>query len=799
MKFTFGWLKEHLETEQPLEAIVERLSMLGLEVDSVEDKASALAAFTTARVKEAKAHPNADRLKVCIVETAGHGEVQVVCGAPNARSGMIGVFVPAGTYIPGTGLDLKKGVIRGVESNGMLVSEREVGISDEHEGIIELPEETPLGKPLAALLGLDDPVIDVAITPNRSDCLGVRGIARDLAAAGLGRLKPLRAESIAAAYKSPIQWRRDLGAAPEACPFVAGRHFRGLRNGPSPRWLQERLRAIGLRPISALVDITNFVTFDLGRPLHVFDAAKVKGDLVMRFARQGESLLALDGREYLLRDGMTVIADEAGVQGIGGIMGGEASGVTEETSEVFLEVALFDPVRTAATGRELAILSDARYRFERGIDPQSALWGPEVAARLILELCGGEASETVGAGELPDWRRSIELRVGRVSALGGLELGAGEQAQILENLGFEVTAKRAKLIAQVPSWRPDIDGEADLVEEVLRVKGYDEIPVMPLVRPTALPSSALSLHQRRIVRARNALAWRGLDEAVTFSFVSGELAALFRPVPERLRLVNPISSDLDVMRPSLLVHLLLAAQRNADRGFGDLALFEIGPEYRDDTPEGQLTVAGGLRSGEANARHWALRQRLVDAFDAKADALATLSAAGAPVENLQTSTDAPAWYHPGRSGVLRLGATVLACFGELHPRILRRLDLRGPVVGFEVYLDAIPEPKRASKQRRALEASALQPVRRDFAFVVAESVAAETLIRAAKGAERKLIADVALFDVYRGHGIPEGHKSLALEVTLQPQDHTLTDAELEAVAKKIVVQVEKATGGSLRG
>ena len=813
MKFTLSWLKTHLETDASLEAIVDTLTMIGLEVEEVEDRAAALAPFTVGYVKEARPHPNADRLKVCIVET-GTGEVQVVCGGPNAHTGMKGVFAPAGSYIPGTGLELKRSMIRGEESNGMLLSEREVGLSDEHEGIIELDEDAPVGESFARLLGLDDPVIDIAITPNRGDCLGVRGIARDLAAAGLGRLAPFEVPRIEGFGESPIKWRRDLPEDRQhACPYVAGKTFRGVTNGASPAWLQRRLRSIGLRPISALVDITNFVTFDLGRPLHVFDADKLKGDLTMRMARAGEEILALDGKTYALDPEMVVIADEAGPHGtpvgIGGVMGGEVTGCTEATRTVFLEVALFDPVRVAATGRRLGILSDARYRFERGLDPESAEWGVAVAAKLITELCGGEASATTAAGRVPRERRTIAFRPGRVESLGGCAVAEKEQRRILTDLGFEVAGAKSKeepWRVRVPTWRPDVEGEACLVEEILRLHGFEHLPMSATVLDTTLPLPALSLSQRHEAAARTALAWRGMHEAVTFSFLDAKAAALFGGTPEGLRLANPISVDLEVMRPSVLPNLITAAVRNADRGLANAALFEVGPEYRDDTPDGQVPVAAGLRSGASGPRHWSEAPRPVDAFDAKGDALAVLEACGAPAANLQATADAPRWYHPGRSGVLRLGPTVLAHFGEVHPRVLRRLGLKGPAAAFEVFLQRVPAPRRAKgaatagggKAKPPLALSPFQPVVRDFAFVVDEAVTAEALVRAAAGADKALISDVSVFDVYQGRGIEAGRKSLAIAVTLQPIEKTLTDPEIEAVSKKIVDRVAKATGGALR-
>lgn len=798
MKFTLNWLKDHLDTEASLQEITDKLSMIGLEVEGVEDRAAALKPFTVATVKEARQHPNADRLRVCIVDT-GSEEVQVVCGAPNARTGMKGVFAPVGSYVPGIDLTLKAGKIRGEESNGMLVSEREMGLSDEHEGIIDLPEDTPLGTPFAEVAGLNDPVIEIAITPNRGDCLGVRGTARDLVAAGLGSLKPLDTAPRQGSFESPIKWRRDLpDDRQDACPFVAGRYFRGVKNGSSPKWLQDRLRAIGLRPISALVDITNYVTYDLGRPLHVFDADKVKGDVVMRFAEAGAEILALDGNTYTLDDEMVAIHDDNGPEGIGGVMGGAPSGCQEDTTNVFLEVALFDPDMVAKTGRKLGIHSDARFRFERGLDPQSGVWGVEVATRLILELCGGEASEVVTAGEIPPETRRVSLRPARVAELGGMTVDAARQAEILERLGFDVEQGEARIDVVPPSWRPDVESEACLVEEVMRIHGYDDIPEVDLPRDSYLPRGVLTVAQRRVSKSRTALAWRGMMEGVTFSFVSRREAELFGGGAEALTLANPISADLDVMRPTPLANLAAAAVRNADRGYGDLALFEVGPQYFDDTPKGQLTVAVGLRSGSCQPRHWAGGAQPVDSFDAKGDAEAVLLACEAPVENLQVSRDAPAWYHPGRSGVLRLGPNVLAQFGELHPRVLRALDLKGPAVAFEVFLDRIPKPRAGKQKRSLLELSAFQPVSRDFAFLVDEAVPAEKVIRAARGADKALISEVSLFDVYQGKGVEPGKKSLAIAVTLQPREATMTDQEIEAVAAKVIAQVVAATGGILR-
>ena len=806
MKFTFAWLRDHLETDRPLSEIVDKLSMIGLEVEGVEDRAAALASFRVARVVSAEKHPDADRLRVCMVDYGAGEPVQVVCGAPNARAGMKGVFAASGSYIPGLDVTLKTSKIRGQESNGMLLSEREMGLSDEHEGIVELSEDTVVGAAAVDAMGLNDPTVEIGLTPNRQDCAGIRGIARDLAAAGMGTLKPLQAPEIDGTFEPPVEWRRDLPAdAQDACPLVVGRAFRGVKNGPSPQWLQDRLRAIGLRPISALVDITNYVTFDLARPLHVFDLAKVSGNPTMRLAKDGETIVALDGEEYTLDSTMTVIADDAGVEAIGGIMGGAASGVSETTTDVFLEVALFDPVRTATTARKLGIMSDARYRFERGVDPQSAEWGVHVATRMILDICGGEASALTTAGDMPAWQRAVTLRKARVAALGGLDVPAADQMRILDGLGFDPADEGETIRVSVPSWRQDIDGEADLVEEILRIRGYDGIPVAPMARPTTVAAPAWSPAQRRESVARRTLAARGMIEAVTFSFMKRETAELFGFGGEALRVDNPISADLDAMRPSVLPNLLDAARRNADRGHPDIALFEVGPEYADDTDAGQATVAAGIRAGRSGPRHWAESPRAVDAWDAKADALAVLEAAGAPVANLQITTDAPAWFHPGRSGVLRLGPTVLAVFGDVHPGTLRALDVAGPAVGFTVYLGNVPSPKAkkgksgGSAARPLLALSPFQPVSRDFAFVVDAGTAAGDIVRAAAGADKTLVSDVRVFDVYAGEHVGEGGKSVAIAVTLQPTDATLTDAQIDAVAKKIVAEVEKRTGGVLRG
>jgi phenylalanyl-tRNA synthetase beta chain len=799
MKFTLSWLKEHLETTATLTEVRDALTMLGLEVEGITNPAETLKGFVVGYVVEAVQHPNADRLRVCKVDT-GAGVLQVVCGAPNARTGMKGIFAPTGSYIPGTDITLKPSKIRGEESNGMLCSSRELQLGDDHSGIIDLPVDTQTGIPAAEALGLDDPVIEIKVTPNRGDCLGVHGIARDLAAAGLGTLKPMKAERIKGTYQSPIRWTHGYEPAPDSpCPIVVGRHFRGVRNGPSPDWLQRRLKSIGLRPISTLVDITNLVTFDLNRPLHVFDAKKLSGDLVMRQAREAETILALDGKTYTLDPSISVIADARAAHGIGGVMGGEETGVQADTTEVFLEVAYFTPIKVAATGRKLGIQSDARYRFERGLDPQSVQWGTDVATRLILDLCGGEASEIVSSGVMPDWQRSYALRADRVKTLTAIDVPAQDTADILTKLGFTMSGS-GPWTAAVPSWRPDIVGEADLVEEVTRVAGFDRIPTTSLPRLSTTSKPARDALQRRVPQARRALALRGMNEAVTWSFMARAKAERFGAQQKaELRLLNSIDATLDTMRPSILPNLIDAASRNEARGQADPALFEVGPQYKDATPTGQARVAAGLRHNMAIPRNWAGPARAVDAYDAKADAMAVLAAIGAPVENMSAQAGAPDWYHPGRSGVIKLGDRVMANFGELHPEICADADFKGPVVAFEVFLDAPPPPKaKASKARSKLVLSPLQPVERDFSFLVDADIDAEKLVRAARNSDKALVTGARVFDLYEGKGLPAGRKSLAISVTLQPMEHTLTDAEIEAVCNKIVAAVTKATGATLR-
>jgi phenylalanyl-tRNA synthetase beta chain len=794
MKFTLSWLKEHLDTTADAAQVADALTRIGLEVEEVTNPADVLRPFRIARVLSAAPHPQADKLQVLSVE-AGDGPLQVVCGAPNARAGLVGIFGAPGTWVPGPDMTLKVAAIRGVESNGMMCSFRELLLGEDHDGIVELPEDAPVGTSYAEWAGLDDPLFDVAITPNRQDCMGVRGIARDLAAFGLGTLKPLhqvyRMESL-----DPIPGD---GPAPDVrtddaagCPAFFAQAVTGVANGASPDWMQRKLKAIGQKPISMLVDITNFVSIDLGRPLHVYDRAKLSGVLVARKAQSGEQVLALNGKTYTLDGSMTVIADDAMVHDIGGIMGGEHSGVSETTADVLIECAYFDPDHIALTGQKLALTSDARQRFERGVDPAFLDEGLAIATRLVLDHGGGAASAITRAGQPPVAPRTLAYDPARVLALGGFDVPAERQKAILERLGFAVSDD---FTVTIPSWRRDIDGAADLVEEVVRIEGLDKVPSTPLPRAEGVARPTASPEQRTERKARRAAAARGFAEAVTWSFLSEKEAAPFGG--GHWTLANPISEDLKVMRPSLVPGLARAAQRNRDRGERSIRLFELGRRYLDDVERQTLTV---LIAGEAAARDWRTgKARAADAYDAKAEALAVLQAAGAPVDRLQLVGPGGETWHPGRSGQLGLGPKmILATFGELHPETLRALDVEGPMVAAEIYLDAIPGKRDGGRARPVYAPSALQAVRRDFAFLVAADVQADKLIRAIAGADKQAIAEVSLFDVFTGAGVREGQKSLAIEVVLQPSDKSFDEAALKALSDKIVAAAAKQ-GAALRG
>ena len=817
MKFTLAWLKDHIETDDTAERIADTLTRIGLEVEGLDDPAAKLKDFIIASVIEAKQHPNADRLRVCMVDTGTGEPVQVVCGAPNARTGMKSVFSPAGTYIPGKDITLGKGVIRGVESNGMLCSAAELQLSEDHDGIIDLPDDAPVGAPYVDWLAASgmtalDPVIEINLTPNRPDCTSIHGIARDLAAAGTGKLKGGKLKGgepkgIHGQFDCPVQVKLDL--PPEQAflaPAFALRLVRGVKNGPSPAWMQARLKAIGLRPINALVDITNYMTFDRGRPLHVFDADKVKGNLNVRRAANGEQVVGLDGKTYLLDAAMIVIADDNGVESIAGIMGGEASGCDENTVNVLIESALWDAPNIAQTGRKLGIITDARYRFERGVDPAFMIPGCELATQMVMDLCGGAPSHLVIAGEVPTHDHIIDFPWSETRRLSGLDLRPSEQKAVLNALGFWVSGKDDHVKVAPPSWRPDVTGKADLVEEIIRITGLERITPQPFPPQTAVHGPVLTLLQKRTRMAKRALAGRGMMEAVTWSFISAPQAKLFGrsdAVAPLLRLANPIAADLSDMRPSLLPGLLTAAQRNVDRGTSDLALFEVGQIFLGDGENDQKIVATGVRRGFAavagNGRHWS-GSAAADVFDAKADAMALLASLGVPTGGLQVVEGGPSFMHPGRSAALQFGPNgAIGCFGELHPATLKALGVDGPIVGFEIMLDALPAPKtKPTKMKPKLELSTLQPLVRDFAFVADQSVRADDVLKAARGAERTLISDVRLFDVYEGKGVEPGRKSLGVEVTLAPKDKTLTDSEIEAVSAKIVAEVAKKTGANLR-
>ncbi|WP_298804616.1 phenylalanine--tRNA ligase subunit beta [uncultured Lentibacter sp.] len=799
MKFTLSWLKDHLDTQASVEEICDALTDLGLEVEGVENPAERLKSFTLGKVTHAEQHPDADRLRVCTVQT-DEGEKQIVCGAPNARAGITIVLCKPGDYVPGIDTTLSVGKIRGVESHGMMASERELELSDEHDGIIELPSGD-VGEAFVDWLAANapekvDPVIEIAITPNRPDALGVRGIARDLAARGLGKLKPVDTPSLEGQFPCPITVTIEEDAKEDGCFVFAGRLIRGVTNGPSPEWLQQRLKAIGLRPISKLVDITNFFTYDRNRPLHVFDAGKVSGNLRVHRAKAGDSVVGLDEKEYTFSGGQVVISDDNGIESIAGVMGGLSTGCTDETTDVFLEAAYWDHIQIAMTGRALKINSDARYRNERGIDPAYNMQAMEDASAMILELCGGEPSNVTVAGKVPDVSRAYKLDAKRVQSLVGMDIPETEQRQTLTALGFKLEGN----MAQVPSWRPDVLGEADLVEEVARIASLTKLVGKPLTRASAgVPKQILLPLQKREQAARRMAAGLGYNECVTYSFVDQKSAALFGGGTEATMLANPISSEMSHMRPDLLVGLLQAAARNQARGFADLALFEVGPVFHGGEPGEQALQVSGLLVGKTGPKDILGESRAVDVFDAKADAEAVLSAIGAPAK-VQILRDGPQWWHPGRHGKICLGPKkVLGIFGELHPKVLKEMGVKGPAVAFTIWPEDVPEARKKSATRPALVARDLQAVERDFAFVVDATVEALTLVNAAAGADKALIEEVRVFDEFIGGSLGEGKKSLAITVRMQPVDKTLKDEDIEAVAAKIVEKVSKATGGSLRG
>tara|TARA_R110002126_G_scaffold213048_3_gene359573 strand:- start:3860 stop:6274 length:2415 start_codon:yes stop_codon:yes gene_type:complete len=804
MKFTLSWLKDHLDTQSSLGEICEALTMIGLEVEAVDDK-SALKPFVIAKVLTAQQHPDADRLQVLSVDTGTGDPVQVVCGAPNARAGLLGAFAPAGTYVPGIDTTLSVGNIRGVESHGMMCSERELQMSNEHDGIIDLADDLEIGSSFAAYAGLDDPVIEIGLTPNRPDCTGVHGIARDLAAYGLGTLKDNAIAPAGGTEPCPINVSLDFGDTQPLCNGFALRMVRNVENRPSPLWMQQRLTAIGMRPISALVDITNYVTFDRGRPLHVFDADKVVGNLLVRRGRAGETVEALDGGTYEVNAEICVIADDSGVESIAGIVGGTQTGCDENTTNVLIESALWDASNIARTGRDLGVITDARYRFERGVDPAFMVDGMELATHLVTDLCGGVPSQPIVTDYVVPTRKTVSFPLSEVSRLTGIEVPFDACLKILHKLGFEPQGTGDIVDVLVPTWRPDVDGKADLVEEVMRIYGVNRIDPQPLARNGHISERILTPLQTRTRTVRRALAARGMVEVVNWSFVSAAQAALFGGGQDALKLANPIAIEMSDMRPSLLPGLLTGALNNANRGHGDLELFEVSDIYQDDSYQGQRRVAAGIRRGTAKmqgpGRHWHTNSSSVDVFDAKADALAALEACGMPVGRMQIEPGGPDWYHPGRCGQIRLGPkNLLGTFGEFHPKTLDSMGVSGPLCGFEIFIDAVPEAKRkATRTKPPLEISSFQALKRDFAFVVEDNVHAGEIVKAVSAADKKLIVDVNVFDLFAGASLGAGKKSVAVEVDIQPTDRTLTDADLEALAAKVIANVAAKTGGVLRG
>ncbi len=803
MIFTLSWLKDHLETSASMEDICAKLNSIGIEVDKLTDKAQELKAFKVAEILEARPHPDADKLQICQVSTH-EGMQEIVCGAPNARAGIKVVFGGIGTAVPGLMGDdgkafvLKKAKIRGVESSGMMLSKRELGLGEDHDGIIELPHEAQIGDDIAAYLGVDDAIIEVEITPNRGDWLGVRSIARELAAAGLGTLKPLHIPQVQPAFSSPKTISYGDDAAKLACPWFVGRTIKNVKNTQSPEWLVRRLEAVGLRPISALVDITNYLTVDLCRPAHFFDAQKLQGNVIIRMAKEGENLLALDEKEYKLNSDMLVICDEQKPHGIAGVMGGLESGCADDTTEIFLELALFEPVSIATAGRKLNLQSDARYRFERGVDRAFVKDALEIATQMVLDICGGEPSEIVEVGAAPKEPEPIDYNPEHTQKLAGITIDENEQLRILENLGFTIDKTQMPYKVQEPSWRWDHEGAAGIVEEVVRINGIDKITPVSIIAQGDVLRPALSDSQRKRERARQLMAVRGLWETVTFSFMDSRKAALFTEVKDHLYVANPVSSELNYMRPSLLPNLLDGAVLNAKRGLGDADLFELGPVFYGDKDNEQPIVLAAIRTGANHGRHWQSTMRNVDVFDAKADALAALEIMDAPVGNLGTFRSAPSYYHPGRSGALGLGPkNILAYFGELHPHLLKKFGIKGTAVAMEVFPHNIPQSKNKGVSKGVYTPSDFMPLSRDFAFIIPMDLEADVIRRAAFSADKKLITDVQIFDVFEGGSLGEGQKSLAINITVQPIDKTLSEAELEDLHKKVIAACEKQ-GASLR-
>ena len=798
MKFTFSWLKDHLDTKLSVYEIADILVNIGLEVESINDRSKELELFSVAYVKKAEKHPNADRLKVCTVETL-KGDFQVVCGAPNAKSGMKGIFAPEGSYIPGTKINLKKTKIRGIDSSGMLLSEKELGISNDHEGIIEVDKSYKIGEPFVKIFGLDDPIIEIGITPNRGDCLSVRGIARDLAAAGAGNFKKIdNKDLLKGNFTSSIEWKIKIDKKSSLCPAVAGVYFKNVKNTESPDWLKKRLTSIGLRPISSLVDITNYITFDLGRPLHVFDADKIKGNLVMRLANKNETIKALDGKKYILNEEMVVIADNDQVQAIGGIMGGEGSSCTENTTNVFLEAALFNPSNIAKTGRKIDLQSDARFRFERGVDPYSIEWGINIAKKLIIEICGGEASEVTIAGDYKFKPKIIEYNFDSLKKIGGIDINIETQVNILEKLGFELNVSNKLASIKVPSFRPDIMGSADIVEEVLRIKGYDNIEPKKVQRKSSDKFRPLTPKQIVQYKSKRSIASRGYYEMATWSFMSSKFAKFFNQYENLVKIDNPINSDMDVMRPSIIPNLISSIKKNQARYINNASIFEVGPQYEDYTINGQHIMATGIKYGVENQNSWNETNKNVDFYDIKSDVFSMFLMNNVPLNNLKLDKNAPDWYHPGKSCTIKIGNKVLGFMGELNPSITNIFEIKTNVCAFEIFLNNLEQFNLSSITKKSFNINSLQAVERDFAFILDQSIDSYEVIKSIKKTNKDLIKDIFIFDVYEGKNMPSGKKSIAIKIILQPLKSTFTDKEIENISSEIIKQVHKDTGGEIR-
>jgi len=797
MKFTLSWLKDHLDTNKKLDTIVDTLTNIGLEIESIEDKSKTFNDFTVAEVVKAEKHPDADRLKVCTVKSID-GTFQVVCGAPNAREGMKGIFAPENSFIPGTGVKLKKSKIRGVESCGMLVSEKEMGISDEHDGIIEVDPKYSLGEKFIEVFNLNDPVIEINITPNRGDCLSVRGVARDLAAAGLGKLKENKLiQNIEGTFDSPVQWEKDFTGDEEyICPGVSGRYFKNVTNKESPAWLQERLKAIGLRPISALVDITNYITYDLGRPLHVYDADKIKGNLKMRYAKENENCLTLDEEKRKCTKEMIVISDDKQLHGIGGVMGGLDSGCSFDTKNVFLEVALFDPISVTKTGRQLKLQSDARYRFERGIDPTSIKWGVEAATTMILDLCGGEVSKTVQTKILEKKQTKIDFNTDKIKLLGGLDVPKEKQKSILESLGFSVKEKSSIFNITVPNFRPDIEGEADIVEEILRIYGFDNIPITNISDHNS-KINILSPELKSFYKIKRVIANKGYLEAVTWSFMDQKIAKL---ISDNIIIIkNPISADLDVMRPSNIPNLLTAVNLNKSKMINHSKIFEVGPIFDETLEDKQINVATAIGYGNVSGQNWNSKNKDFDVFDIKSDLMTILKSLNTPIDSLNYEAIDNRVFHPGKSSSLRIGKNIIANFGELNPILLNSFNISNSVVAFEIFTETLAQFQGKKKSTvSAFDNNPFQTVERDFAFLLPKSIKANDLVNKIKKIDKKIINKVKIFDVYEGEKIENNTKSIAIRVLLQPIDKTFTDEEIEDISNQIIDIIIMSFSATLR-